>query len=78
MSRLATVAVVLAAAASAVLLNVLLLNQASSSNDPVGKLTPAAAWFWRTAIESTLAASAVRFPSTARLRWLPAAAGFRG
>jgi hypothetical protein len=33
---------VLAAAASAVLLNVLLLNRASSSNDPVGKLSPTA------------------------------------
>jgi hypothetical protein len=42
MTRLATLTLVLAAAASAVLLNVLLLNQASSSNDPVGKLTPTA------------------------------------
>jgi hypothetical protein len=41
-TRVATIAVVLAAAAAAVLLNVLLLNRASSSNDPVGKLTPTA------------------------------------
>ena len=42
MNRLGTIAVVLAAAATAVLLNVVLLGSASSSNDPVGKLTPTA------------------------------------
>ena len=42
MTRLATITVVLAAAAAAVLLNVLLLDRASSSNDPVGKLSPTA------------------------------------
>lgn len=42
MTRFTTIAVVLAAAVAAVLLNVLLLNRASSSNDPVGKLTPTA------------------------------------
>lgn len=42
MTPVAAIAAVLAAATVAVLLNVLLLNQASSSNDPVGKLTPTA------------------------------------
>lgn len=42
MTRLAVFAVVLAAGAAAVLLNVLLLNQASSAGDPVGKLSPTA------------------------------------
>ena len=41
MSRLAMIAV-LAAAVAAVLLNVVLLNRASSGNDPVGKLGPIA------------------------------------
>lgn len=42
MSRFGSIAVVLAAAVVAVALNVLLLNTASSGNDPVGKLTPMA------------------------------------
>ena len=41
MSRLAMIAV-LAAAVAAVVLNVVLLNRASSGNDPVGKLGPIA------------------------------------
>ncbi len=42
MSRLVTIALVLAAAAAAVMLNVVLLNRASSSSDQVGKLAPTA------------------------------------
>jgi len=38
----ATVVLVLAAAAAAVLLNLVLLDRASSRNDPVGKLRPQA------------------------------------
>jgi hypothetical protein len=42
MTRLATIALVLAAVAGVVLLNLVLLDRASSRNDPVGKLSPAA------------------------------------
>jgi hypothetical protein len=40
--RLAAVLVAVAAAGAVVLLNVLLLGNASTSNDPVGKLSPRA------------------------------------
>ncbi len=40
--RLLAILLVAAAAAAAVALNVLLLSKASASNDPVGKLSPAA------------------------------------
>jgi hypothetical protein len=42
MTRLATVALVLAAVAGVALLNLVLLDRASSRNDPVGRLSPAA------------------------------------
>lgn len=42
MTRLAAAVAVVAAVAAAVLLNLVLLDRASSRNDPVGKLSPKA------------------------------------
>jgi hypothetical protein len=65
MSRLGTIAVILAAAATAVLLNVVLLNSGSSADDPVGRLTPTAALPASTAL--TPAPPGVVQPSTGEI-----------